>query len=949
MKVRCSDIFSLVRSDVYSYTYTHPFPIGIVYAISSDFIPRTTQTPFFFMTALESETYLQSMLLSLGNYIPQEPSPDFPDMLYNQPAEKRYDTHAGLFLPTCLLKWSALVSSDKSLTDNLLGVNTRGRVLIYDMDTIKLKFNFYSSRLRQTEFAHTEDRLRLLNTDASDMSLIWHVRAHAESGAASSLSPNVTPIKLRQKPDVDTEYDPKFDGNIFDTTTNEHIYMSLYMNDDLVDPALQKNALSLRQILDRAQTHGKQLESAYNTHVRPPIQEDCSIPPPPPWSKSNMPSSPTPCSYSGDSALPTDVEYELADVDDTSNGMLTQFVRGLISTVTLVPVLTIGLAVDRDACVDFWVRRAGRTGIHVMSIDALDSSGYTAPITRGGICGIHHDLDIKRGALLDVNITERFRTTVSSHPLAVDGDLLCPLNQQTFINNVLASTNSRGVSIVSALCLTSQNRSTSDARKQERSHFRTLLGELIIAVGVLAHGGMLLCKLVNTWQSCTVSILRFLFIYFDEVRFIRPLRCSPLGNEQYVLCTGYRVTSALTRSHAAGLLLHFQQMSLKDDGKELIAMTELPDNWIAAIVDWNNTKIYSQVAHMEAVCTAWQLETDNTTRGQQGDVMTNPVNLDRLSFVEFQSDEYAHLVNWRNQCSLSRPLAWWWDEEAVNMHVVQHDKTTVYLNASIDTALLIELGHCSSVVRAALTARSLVVKEKRNVLDKTVARFHVQQFHEKFAASEPRSYIIHRSQEEWLTQDISGRVSPVSVIIAGKDILWVSNAPCQGLYTPSASPTPSSAFSSSVSLVSVTNNRPPTEEVKWDFPNPLLPGTVAIGTVDVTLKRLTIFQILLLPGSPPESVFVPISTQESEHLASVYCSAIRSVVVTYAPPMSTRDVDDAHMALDNEHILVQCPGIVDTAMPPTLKEGSFASSDTSDRKETPGWSIVNVTRRHHAC
>jgi hypothetical protein len=137
--------------------------------------------------------------------------------------------------------------------------------------------------------------------------------------------------------------------------------------------------------------------------------------------------------------------------------------------------------------------------------------------------------------------------------------------------------------------------------------------------------------------------------------------------------------------------------------------------------------------------------------------------------------------------------------------------------------------------------------------------------------------------------------------------------------------------------------------VKWDFQNPLLPGTVAIGTVDVALKRLTIFQIILLPGSASESVFVPISTQESENLARLYCSAIRSVAVAYAPPMSTRDVDDAHMALDNEHTLVQCPGIVDTAVPPSVKEGSSASDDTSQSNGMPGWSIVNVTRRHHPC
>jgi hypothetical protein len=462
----------------------------------------------------------------------------------------------------------------------------------------------------------------------------------------------------------------------------------------------------------------------------------------------------------------------------------------------------------------------------------------------------------------------------------------------------------------------------------------------------LSHGGMLLCKLVNTWQPFTVSILRFLFMYFADVRFVRPLRCSPLGNEQYVLCTGYLVESAVTRLHVTGLLLHFQQMYLTDNGKELIAMAELPDDWIAAIVDWNNTKLYAQVAHLEAVCAGWQRRANITTNGDQGDVMVTPVKLDSLTFVDFQSDEHAHLVNWRNQCSLLRPPAWWWDKEAVTHPGVKQDKTTVYINASLDTALAVELGHYSLLVRASLTARSLVVREQRNVLDKTVARFHVQQFHQKFARSEPRSYIIPRSQEEWLTQDFSDRVSPLSVIVAGKDALWVSNA--TGSYIPSSSTIPSSVFSSSVSLA-YTQNTSRTQQMNWDFPNPLLPGTIAIGTVDVALKRLTIFQIILLPGSPPESVFVPVSTQESEHLARVYCSAVRSVVVAYAPPMSTRDVDDAHMALDNEHTLVQCPGIVDTAMPPKVKEGTSVSHDTSDSNETTGWSIVNVTRRHHAC
>jgi hypothetical protein len=902
------------------------------------------------MTASESETYLQSMILSLEEYLPQVSAQKPIGISCSHTVEQTYNAQDGLFLPTFLVTCATLYSTDEALKGNLFGLHTRGREVIYDLDTIKQKFNFFSSRFNQTKFEYTETRLRELNTEASDMSMSmnWYIRSPTLSpGATSILSSDVTPIKLRQAPEhdlnceSDVQYDPEAIAPTYDHSEKNNTYMALYMKEDLVDPDIQKSAVSLRRILDRALAHGEQLESVYTTHCRPSTRDDLSIPTPLSRDTSKGPSTPTKCICVGKSPLHTDVEYELAAVDETCNGLLTQFLCGLISKDTLVSVLVIGLAAHRDACVDFWVRRAGCTGVHVMTIDAFDSppdaTGDTAPVIQGSVCAIHSDLDKKGSVLLDVAITERFRSTVSSHPLSVkNGDVLCPLNQQTFINSIFASTDGHGVPIVSALCLTSQSRYTSDPHRQERSHFRTLLGELIIALGVLAHRGMLVCKLVNTWQPCTVSILRFLSLYFADIRFIRPLQCSPIGNEQYVLCTGYLVESAMTRSHVAGLLLHFQQISLNDDGRELMAMSEIPDNWISAVVDWNNTKLYAQVAHMEAVCAGWQSDVNNTASRKQGGVMSTPVELDRLSFIEFQSDEYAHLVTWRKQHSLSRPPAWWWDNDAVTHPGLQQGKTTVYLNASMDTALAVEVRHHSSIVRESLAARSFVVQEQRDVLDKTVARFHVHQFHQKFASSDPRSYIIHRSQEEWVTQDLSGRVSPVSVIVAGKDTLWVINAPGSRIqYSP---PIPSSAFSSSASLVS-TKNMALTQHVKWDFQNPLLPGTVAIGTVDVALKRLTIFQIILLPGSPTESLFMPISTKESEHLARVYCSAIRSVVVAYAPPMSTRDVDDAHMALDNEHTLVQCPGIVDTA--------SSASDNTSQSNRTTGWSIVNVTRRHH--
>lgn len=85
---------------------------------------------------------------------------------------------------------------------------------------------------------------------------------------------------------------------------------------------------------------------------------------------------------------------------------------------------------------------------------------------------------------------------------------------------------------------------SSDFNHQESMCLPLVMAEACVALGVLAPGGAFVLKVFDVFEPRTVAVLQVLVASFARVRMVKPLSSRPANSEKYVVCTGFRASSA---------------------------------------------------------------------------------------------------------------------------------------------------------------------------------------------------------------------------------------------------------------------------------------------------------------------------------------------------------------------------------------------------------------------
>ena len=81
---------------------------------------------------------------------------------------------------------------------------------------------------------------------------------------------------------------------------------------------------------------------------------------------------------------------------------------------------------------------------------------------------------------------------------------------------------------------------STDFNNQEKSSYKLILNEILIALNIQKKGGIFICKMFDLFYTSTLKLIYILYLSYEEVFFIKPLTSRPSNSEKYIICKGFK-------------------------------------------------------------------------------------------------------------------------------------------------------------------------------------------------------------------------------------------------------------------------------------------------------------------------------------------------------------------------------------------------------------------------
>ena len=91
--------------------------------------------------------------------------------------------------------------------------------------------------------------------------------------------------------------------------------------------------------------------------------------------------------------------------------------------------------------------------------------------------------------------------------------------------------------------------------QQELLSAPLIAGQLAAALGIVAHGGTVVCKLFDRFHWATICIVALVTSCFDRFTIVKPVTSRPANAEVYLVCEGMRALDAAHRASVVERLL----------------------------------------------------------------------------------------------------------------------------------------------------------------------------------------------------------------------------------------------------------------------------------------------------------------------------------------------------------------------------------------------------------
>jgi 23S rRNA U2552 (ribose-2'-O)-methylase RlmE/FtsJ len=101
-----------------------------------------------------------------------------------------------------------------------------------------------------------------------------------------------------------------------------------------------------------------------------------------------------------------------------------------------------------------------------------------------------------------------------------------------------------------------------DYNNQERNSLKLIYSEIYLALHLQKEGGSFICKLFDTFERETISLLYVLRLCYKEVSFYKPCISRISNSEKYIVCKGFRGYETRLMNH---MTHHFEDNHLHLD------------------------------------------------------------------------------------------------------------------------------------------------------------------------------------------------------------------------------------------------------------------------------------------------------------------------------------------------------------------------------------------------